>query len=146
MEEEKVALIQACWARISADQAGFSDTFYCELFLIDPSLRLMFHNDLTRQKMALARTLSESLALIEAPHRLIPAIQALGERHVGYGVLDHHYESVGAALIRALEAHLGDDLTDEARAAWIECYDLLSSVAREAASLLDEPQEVATGF
>ena len=40
---------------------------------------------------------------------IIPAVQDLGKRHVGYGVKDAHYDKVGEALIWTLEKGLGDD-------------------------------------
>jgi hemoglobin-like flavoprotein len=64
---------------------------------------------------------------------LIPAVQALGTRHVDYGVKHAHYDTVGAALLWTLEQGLGGDFTPEVKEAWAEAYHLLMGVMKEAA-------------
>ena len=54
-------------------------------------------------------------------------------RHVAYGVTDRHYDSVGEALLRALDEILGDAFTDDVRAPWVEAYALLAAIMRRAA-------------
>ena len=49
--------------------------------------------------------------------KLIPAVQDLGRRHVGYGVKAEHYDTVGAALLDTLAKGLGDDFTPETKEA-----------------------------
>ncbi|MDP3896546.1 MAG: hemin receptor, partial [Mesorhizobium sp.] len=65
---------------------------------------------------------------------ILPAVRALAQRHVGYGVKDKHYATVGAALLRTLSDGLGDAFTSEVRAAWQAAYALLSSVMIAAAA------------
>jgi hemoglobin-like flavoprotein len=59
---------------------------------------------------------------------IVPAVEDLGRRHVGYGVQDGHYETVGAALLWALEQALGEAWTAEAESAWTTAYGVLSGV------------------
>jgi hemoglobin-like flavoprotein len=63
---------------------------------------------------------------------LRPAINALGQRHGGYGVQDHHYDTVGAALIWTLEQGLGDAFTQEARESWTQVYTTLAGMMKAA--------------
>ena len=63
---------------------------------------------------------------------LVPAVEQLGARHVGYGVQDSHYDTVGTALIWTLNKGLAEDFTPEVEAAWVEVYTLLASVMKEA--------------
>lgn len=44
-----------------------------------------------------------------------PPTQALGKRHVPYGVLPAHYDVVGQALLATLEGGLGAEWNDQAR-------------------------------
>ncbi|MFT7033296.1 MAG: hemoglobin-like flavoprotein [Cyclobacteriaceae bacterium] len=39
---------------------------------------------------------------------LVPVVQGLGKRHVGYGVKDEHYGIVGSTLLATLETGLGE--------------------------------------
>ena len=65
----------------------------------------------------------------------MPALGALGQRHVGYGVHPMHYDTVGAALLWTLEQGLGPKFTPETRAAWAEAYEVLASVMKEASKV-----------
>jgi hemoglobin-like flavoprotein len=55
-------------------------------------------------------------------------------RHVGYGVTDAHYGSVGAALLWTLGQGLGEAFTDEVRDAWAAAYTLLAGVMQTGAA------------
>ena len=57
-----------------------------------------------RKLVDMMGTVVMRLTALEA---VVPTIQALGARHAGYGVKAVHYESVGAALLCALEKELG---------------------------------------
>lgn len=63
---------------------------------------------------------------------LIPALQALGRRHVPYGVLPEHYPTVGAALLKTLEQGLGAAFTPAVKAAWTEVYGVMAKVMIDA--------------
>jgi hemoglobin-like flavoprotein len=69
------------------------------------------------------------------PEVLIPVLQGLGRRHAGYGVRDHHYDTVGAALLKTLRQGLGVAFTPEVEDAWVEVYGVLAGVMKEAASV-----------
>ena len=53
---------------------------------------------------------------------LVPVLRELGKKHVGYGVLEAHYDVVGDALMKTLEQGLGDAFAPEARRAWEAVY------------------------
>jgi hemoglobin-like flavoprotein len=65
--------------------------------------------------------------------RLVPSIQELGRRHVDYGVKDHHYSTVGAALLWTLSKGLGAGFTPEVKDAWTAVYGVLAKIMRVAA-------------
>jgi hemoglobin-like flavoprotein len=70
------------------------------------------------QSTALMDALDTALSLLDQLPVLLPALQEMGRRHVGYGVLAEHYPPVGAALLKTLAAGLGEAWTPEAEAAW----------------------------
>jgi hemoglobin-like flavoprotein len=59
--------------------------------------------------------------------KIVPAVQALGKRHVGYGVKREHYDTVGKALIETLRVGLADAFTADVEAAWVSVYTVLST-------------------
>ena len=82
---------------------------------------------------------------------LLPAVQALGRRHVQYGVQPEHYQTVGAALLWALEQELGAAWTPAVREAWTTAYTVLAELMTAAAGEPSRPappppQGLSPGF
>jgi hemoglobin-like flavoprotein len=107
--------------------------FYARLFELDPGLRPLFKADMTAQRRMLMSALATAINGLDDLDTLVPVVESLGRRHVGYGVKDADYDTVGQALLDALQQGLGDDFTPEIKAAWAEVYALLASVMRNAA-------------
>ena len=110
-----------------ADQAAI--IFYDRLFELDPSLeRLFSHTDMAAQRKNLMQTLTVVVKSIDKLEAIVPAVEALGRRHAGYGVEPAMFATVGQALIDTLAVGLGDAFTNETRNAWVDAYGILSSV------------------
>ena len=77
---------------------------------------------------------------IDALEHLVPAVEAMGRRHVGYGVRAADYATVGRALLDTLEMGLGDAFTPAVRGAWTEAFETLASVMLAASSQADSEQ------
>jgi hemoglobin-like flavoprotein len=134
MNSINVALVQRSWEQVLpiADQAA--QLFYGRLFQLDPSLRPMFaHSDMKEQRKKLMQMITVAVRGLERLNELVPAVQALGRRHVNYGVTDAHYDTVGAALLWTLEQGLGEAFTPETREAWTATYLTLAGVMKGAA-------------
>ncbi len=128
-------LIRSTWAQVAPIADPAARIFYDRLFTLDPSLRPMFaFTDMDAQRKNLMQTLAVVVKGIDHLEALIPAVEALGRRHAGYGVQPSHYATVGQALLDTLALGLGDAFTPEARAAWTEAYELLAGVMLAAAS------------
>ena len=129
------ALVRETWAAVAPIAPAAAALFYSRLFEIDPSLRRMFgHADMAEQGKKLMQTLSVAVASLDRLDALIPAVEALGRRHVGYGVRDDHYATVAQALLWTLEQGLGPAFTVEAREAWTAVYLTLAGVMQRAAA------------
>jgi hemoglobin-like flavoprotein len=108
--------------------------FYGRLFELDPGLRALFTGDMVEQGRKLMTMLTLAVKGLDRLDELVPAAQALGARHVGYGVQDAHYDTVAAALIWTLERGLGPDFTPDVKAAWTTVYGLLATTMKAAAA------------
>ena len=75
-----------------------------------------------------------AIGLLGRADQLIPALEALGRRHAGYGVQDEHYETVGTALLWTVEQELGPAFTPDVREAWTQLYVIVATTMREAAT------------
>jgi hemoglobin-like flavoprotein len=133
---EDVTLVQSSWAKVAPIADTAADLFYGRLFEIDPPLKELFPEDMAAQKQNLMQTLAVCVNGLSDLGEIVPAVKALGQRHVGYKVKDEHYESVGAALLWSLSQGLGDDYTAETAEAWTKVYGVLSSTMKEAAAEL----------
>jgi hemoglobin-like flavoprotein len=128
-------LIRSTWGKVAPIADTAAQIFYDRLFELDPSLRALFaHTDMAAQRKNLMQTMTVVVKGIDRLDALIPAVEALGRRHVGYGVREDHYATVGRALLDTLAIGLGDAFTPEARDAWSEAYGLLAGVMLGAAA------------
>jgi hemoglobin-like flavoprotein len=117
-------------APIADDAAAL---FYRRLFELDPSLRTMFRGDMAEQRRKLMNMIGAAVRGLDRLEQLVPVVQDLGRKHVGYGVEDRHYDTVGAALLWTLEKGLGSGFTPEVKEAWAAVYGLLASTMQNAA-------------
>ena len=136
MTPQQQELIRSTWAMVTPIADDAASIFYDRLFELDPSLRRMFaHTDMAAQRRNLVQTLAVVVKGIDRLDTLLPAVEALGRRHAGYGVRAGHYATVGQALIDTLAAGLGKAFTPQARAAWGEAYELLAGVMLSASAV-----------
>lgn len=133
MTPSQIRIVQETFGLVAPIAEQAAGLFYDRLFALDPALRPMFHGDITEQGKKLMATLALAVNGLNRPEKIIPAVQHLGRKHVGYGVQPHHYNIVGEALLWTLDQGLGDAFTLETEEAWTAAYLLLSTVMQEAA-------------
>jgi len=133
MNAQQIALVRSSFALVQPIAPQAAALFYDNLFESDPSLRGMFRGDMVEQGQRLMSMIGAAVGLLGRPDALVPVLRNLGGRHVGYGVRDHHYATVGAALIETLAQGLGDEFTPEVREAWIALYKVVSQTMMEGA-------------
>jgi len=134
MQQEQVKLVQSSFEKVAPIADKAADIFYDRLFEIAPEVRPLFPADMSNQKEKLMKTLAVAVQNLHQVDTILPVVKDLGARHVGYGVKDEHYDSVGAALLYTLEAGLGEDWTPELSDAWTETYLTLAGVMKQAAA------------
>ena len=115
--------IRASWRVLAADADGFTADFYAALFRRDPGLRPLFaHTDLPAQRKKLVAALALVVRHADDLSPVLGPLEEMGARHVGYGVKDSDYATVGGALIETMEAHLREAFSPEIRDAWTAAY------------------------
>jgi hemoglobin-like flavoprotein len=126
--------IRTSWAAVEPIADAAAGLFYGRLFELDPAIERLFRRtDMPAQRKVLMQTLTVVVKSLDKLEQIVPAVQALGRRHAGYGVREEHYATVGAALLWTLEEGLGDAFTSDVRGAWADAYGILASVMIEAA-------------
>lgn len=133
MNPNQIALVQQSFVKVAPLAEAVADLFYARLFELDQGLKPLFRaSDMRQQGRMLMKMLTITVQGLSRLDTIVPAVQALGRRHSGYGVQARDYETVGAALIWTLEQGLGAEFTPDVRAAWTAAYGLLSGVMLEA--------------
>jgi len=128
-------LIRESWAQVAPIADTAATIFYDRLFELDPSLRKLFsRTDMASQRRNLMQTLGVVVASIDRLESIVPAVEALGRRHAGYGVEAAHFDTVGQALLDTLAIGLGEAFTAEVREAWATAYGTLAGVMQSAAA------------
>jgi methyl-accepting chemotaxis protein len=104
-------------------------TFYDNLFETAPAVKPLFeHVDMERQRQALLNMLIVLRESLRDLDDIVPDLEDLGARHVGYGARPEHYPVVGEVLIGSMAQVAGDAWKPEYTAAWQEAYPVVQDV------------------
>ena len=132
MTPQQIACVKDSWAAVVPISDQAAEVFYGRLFELRPDYRSLFTGDMRAQGTMLMSMLHTAVSSLDRLDAIVPAVQALGRRHVDYGVKDEDYAVVGEALLWTLQQGLGDAFTDEVRDAWTHTYQTLATVMIEA--------------
>ncbi len=135
MNDHTILLVKESFDLVEPIAPQAAALFYANLFDADPSLQRLFKGDMVVQGLKLMQMIALAVSKLHSPEVLMPALQGLGRRHAGYGVQDHHYDTVGAALLMTLRQGLGVAFTPEVEEAWTEVYGVLAGTMKEAANV-----------
>jgi hemoglobin-like flavoprotein len=91
MTLEEISLVQNTWAKMVPIKEAAAELFYGKLFELDPALKPLFKGDIKEQGRKLMAMIDVAVNGLARLEQLVPAVQALGRRHAGYGVKDAHY-------------------------------------------------------
>jgi hemoglobin-like flavoprotein len=133
MTPQQIHTVQSTWDMVVPIADAAAQIFYKRLFEIDPKLAPMFGADMTQQRRRLMMMIGVAVTGLTRIETVVPVLRNLGARHVGYGVKDEHYATVGAALLWTLEQGLGPAFNDDVRAAWTAAYMLVATTMQEGA-------------
>ena len=133
----QVALVRASYAAITRLEQDYAARFYHRLLERHPFTRALFPDDLAGQISVFRLTVDALIAQLDQPEASRAALSELGGRHVGYGVLAHHYAYVGEVLLDTFAEMAGDGFDAATRAAWKALY------AGVAQAMLNPPDAAA---
>ena len=134
MNENTIPLVQESWKKVIPISEQAAELFYNKLFELDPTVKDLFKGDMKEQGKKLMDMITIAVNGLDDLDSIVPAVQAMGERHVNYGVEDKDYDTVGAALLWTLGQGLGDAFNEETEQAWTDIYTLLATTMKDAAA------------
>ncbi|XP_041469276.1 uncharacterized protein LOC121419053 isoform X3 [Lytechinus variegatus] len=140
------SLVQTSWKTIGQDPTRHGSVLFAKLITDNPNVgklfpfgsmnlsydQLLANKDLRAHGKRIMDTVGVAVSGLDDLELLIPILQDLAKRHVGYNVTKQHFMPVGEALIHALRVGLGSRFTSELEAAWSAVF----SVIAETMSLL----------
>lgn len=131
LSAQQIKLIRDTWQLILPNKEQVADLFYTRLFELDPSVRSLFKGRLDFQGDKLMTALNVVVNSLDNFNEVEAILQAMGKRHIIYGVETAHYETVGAALLWVLSESLGELFTQDVEEAWLAAYDIIASTMKE---------------
>jgi hemoglobin-like flavoprotein len=124
---------------VAARSGELVRVFYARLFVAAPAVRELFAGtEMRRQEAMLLGTLvllRKSLRDLDA---IVPALRALGARHVAYGARARHYPVVAEALLAAMADVAGGAWCARYERAWWAALETVSRVMLEGAETAEE--------
>nr|VFK45268.1 MAG: Hemoglobin-like flavoprotein [Candidatus Kentron sp. TC] len=133
MTQTQIVLVKNTWKKVESIADVAAELFYGRLFELDPSLEALFTGDMREQGAKLMKMIGIAVNALNEFETVIEAVRSSGRRHVGYGVEEKHYETVGEALLWTLEKGLGGEFTPDVKDAWAVLYDRVASIMKDAA-------------
>ena len=127
-------LLRRSFNRIAPQSGIAAMIFYRNLFTLDPSLRSLFHTTIELQGRKFMDSLEYTVASLENPRTLIPALEAMGRRHVTYGTKPGHYATIVKALLQTLDECLEKEFTPEVETAWRRALELVAETMQRGAA------------
>jgi hemoglobin-like flavoprotein len=125
MNIEQVQLIRDSLIQVRPMADEIAESFYSHLFEIAPHLRKLFTGNMNTQGAMLMTSLELAVSSLDDMEIILPAVQALGERHMSYGVKKEYYPYAKESFLWALEKHLKGEFTLTVKSAWSEAFDTL---------------------
>ena len=129
----QIELVQSSFRSVLLVSESTAQLFYARLFAIEPELQQLFTGDMKQQAKLFMHALGAAVAWLNKFNSVVPSLEALAQRHLGYGVKPEHYAAMEEALLWALERALGEAFTDEVRSAWLELYARVAGPMKQAA-------------
>lgn len=133
MNTEQVQLVRDSLLHVRPLADKIAESFYAHMFEIAPHLRKLFTGNMKTQGAMLMTSLELAVSSLDDMESILPAVQALGERHMSYGVKKEYYPYAKESFLWALEKHLKDGFTPTLQSAWSQSFDTLIEMMIRAA-------------
>lgn len=137
LQAEEMSIIETTWelaASLGKQEVGV--LLFRQIFDIAPgALQLFPFKDepdiyespkLKKHALGVVNAVGKAVASLRDLDTLVPLLQDLGRKHVGYGVKLEHYDVVGQALLKTLSLGLGDKFSKGVEASWTKLWGVIA--------------------
>ncbi|MBW9117194.1 NO-inducible flavohemoprotein [Rhizobium cauense] len=129
-----IELVKQSVPALAANGPDITRRMYSILFQDDHIRELFNHANQGEggsQVKALAAAILAYAQNVENLSVLLPVVERIAHKHIGYHILPEHYPYVANALLAAIKDVLGDAATTELLEAWGEAYWFLADILKE---------------
>ena len=149
--EHQIGLVQTSFAQVLPNANTTAEHFFNYLFERSPELTAillgsMFKdeglNQLEQHKKRFVSTVQMVMKGLDGVDKLVPNVQEWGRKYANRGLEAQHYETIGDALLWALEQTPGVAMSTDTKHAWRSTYVLLQGIVEESAMDADVEQRV----
>ena len=124
-----IELLRSSFALVVEREPEMTTRFYDVLFKSYPEVKPLFsRRGRSEQERMLRDVLVAVMDHLDDSAWLASQLQALGTKHVEYGVRPEMYGWVGASLLETLKDVAGEDWTPDVAAAWTEAYGAIAGL------------------
>eukprot|EP00933_Yihiella_yeosuensis_P025877 TRINITY_DN2006_c0_g3_i1.p1 TRINITY_DN2006_c0_g3~~TRINITY_DN2006_c0_g3_i1.p1 ORF type:complete len:197 (-),score=45.45 TRINITY_DN2006_c0_g3_i1:83-604(-) len=139
LDARDIELIQQTFARVAMlGCSTVGKVLFMNIFKIAPgALELFpFKNDanlygpgsaLETHATKVVETVAVAVGMLNDLPSLVPVLQGLGTKHVGYNVKPEHYDVVGQALIASLTVALGAKFTEPVKNSYLKLWGVVKA-------------------
>jgi hemoglobin-like flavoprotein len=120
---EQADLVRRSFDAIWSVRRKVAELFYQRLFELAPDARLLFPDDMERQRLKLMDMIAAIVGALDERELFQSIITHSGRQHAQFGVSRSHFAAFGEALIWCLEQQFGPAFTPQLREAWTTLYD-----------------------
>jgi len=133
LSADTIARVKATVPALAEHGVAITQAMYARLFQDDHIKALFNHANQGSgaQPAALAGAVLAYARNIDNLGAVLPVVERIAQKHVGYHILPEHYPFVATALLGAIKEVLGDAATDEILAAWGEAYWFLADILKD---------------
>lgn len=138
-----ITAVRGSLQAVASRPVALAESFYAELFAMEPALRGMFPADMTGQMLKMTDTLVGAISALDTPDlgELEAALRTLGADHrTRFGVENGHYAYIGHALTRAVRDVAGPAYSGSLSSAWIALYQWVAAHMTAGADAADKAQ------
>lgn len=147
LSPETIAIVKATVPALQTHGTAITEKMYDRLFQ-DSHIRALFNhaNQANGQQIhALAGAILAYASNIDNLGALLPAVERIAQKHVGFHILPEHYPYVANALLGAIGEVLGEAATEEIVQAWGQAYWFLAGILQNREGELREAIEQTAG-
>jgi len=156
LSEQEIVLVETSWkkaASLGAETVGVilfkhifalaPDALGLFSFRKEPNVRTYETPGLRAHGVKVVSTVGAAVDSLRNVPALLPVLQELALKHVGYGVQPAHFDVVGKALMLTFKDGLGKDFTHPVQVAWTKVWGTVAS-AMIAVMKVEQPKKVET--